>query len=155
MKAVIYDAFSAIPRIQVVPDPVPVSHGVLIKVMATGVCLSDWHGWKGHDPDIRLPHVPGHELAGVIAAVGKDVNRWHIDERVTVPFVSGCGVCPECLSGNHHICDRFDAMLAMVQAGKLTPGKLIGRTISLEQSIEALVNMEKFSNVGVTVITEF
>ena len=66
-------------------------HAVLVKVMATGLCRSDWHGWQGHDPDIRLPHVPGHELAGHVVAVGKDVVRWRTGDRVTVPFVSGCG----------------------------------------------------------------
>jgi len=106
MKAVVFEAFSAPPSLQQVPDPTPVNHGVVLKVMATGVCLSDWHGWKGHDPDIRLPHVPGHELAGIIVAVGKDVTRWRIGDRVTVPFVSGCGACPECLSGNQQICDN-------------------------------------------------
>ena len=46
------------------------------RVEATGLCRSDWHGWMGHDPDIALPHVPGHELAGVIEAVGPEVARW-------------------------------------------------------------------------------
>ena len=73
--------------------------------MATGVCRSDWHGWMGHDPDIVLPHVPGHELAGVISAVGSDVTRWKIGDRVTVPFVAGCGHCPECHSGNQQVCE--------------------------------------------------
>jgi len=106
MKAVLYDAFAAPPRIEKVPDPVPEPHGVVVKVMATGVCRSDWHGWQGHDPDIRLPHVPGHELAGVIEAVGRAVTRWKPGARVTVPFVSGCGACPQCRSGNHQVCDR-------------------------------------------------
>ena len=106
MKAVLYDAFSAPPRIERVPDPTPEAHGVVVKVMATGVCRSDWHGWLGHDPDIRLPHVPGHELAGVIEAVGGAVTRWKPGARVTVPFVSGCGACPQCRSGNHQVCDH-------------------------------------------------
>ncbi|OGB59778.1 MAG: alcohol dehydrogenase [Burkholderiales bacterium RIFOXYD12_FULL_59_19] len=106
MKAVVYEAFSAPPRLQNVPDPTPVAHGVVVKVMATGVCRSDWHGWVGHDTDIQLPHVPGHELAGIIEAVGKDVTRWNIGDRVTVPFVAGCGACPECHSGNHQVCDH-------------------------------------------------
>ena len=105
MKAVIYDAFSSPPRLAEVPDPVPEPHGVVVKVMATGVCRSDWHGWKGHDPDIRLPHVPGHELAGVVEATGKDVRRWKAGDRVTVPFVCGCGECPECRTGNHQVCE--------------------------------------------------
>jgi alcohol dehydrogenase len=106
MKAVVYDAFSATPQMKKVPDPAPEAHGVVIKVMATGVCRSDWHGWLGHDPDIRLPHVPGHELAGIIEAVGSAVTRWKPGARVTVPFVCGCGACPQCRSGNHQVCDH-------------------------------------------------
>ena len=60
---------------------------------ATGLCRSDWHGWQGHDRDIRLPHVPGHEVAGTIAAVGRDVRGWSEGDRVTVPFVCACGAC--------------------------------------------------------------
>jgi alcohol dehydrogenase len=73
--------------------------------MATGVCRSDWHGWMGHDPDIRLPHVPGHELAGVVEAAGREVTRWRPGDRVTVPFVCGCGACRECRTGNHQVCE--------------------------------------------------
>jgi len=105
MKAVLYEAFSSPPRMTEVPDPVPEAHGVVIQVMATGVCRSDWHGWKGHDPDIRLPHVPGHELAGVVEATGKEVKRWRAGDRVTVPFVCGCGECAECRTGNPQVCE--------------------------------------------------
>lgn len=106
MKAVIYEAFGAPPQLKEVPDPIPEAHGVIVKVMATGVCRSDWHGWVGHDADIHPPHVPGHELAGVVAAVGKDVIKWQIGDRVTVPFVGGCGACPQCASGNQQVCDH-------------------------------------------------
>ena len=106
MKAVVYESFAAPPQLTTVPDPTPESGGVVIKVMATGVCRSDWHGWVGHDPDIRLPHVPGHEFSGVVEAVGKQVTKWQVGDRVTVPFVAGCGHCPECHSGNHQVCDH-------------------------------------------------
>ncbi len=106
MKAVIYEAFGALPQLKAVSDPTPVPHGVVVKVMATGVCRSDWHGWVGHDADIHPPHVPGHELAGIIAAIGKDVTRWKSGDRVTVPFVGGCGACPQCESGNQQVCDN-------------------------------------------------
>jgi len=106
MKAVYYEAFGQPPVVTDVADPEPAPQGVVIKVEATGLCRSDWHGWMGHDRDIRLPHVPGHELAGVIAATGRQVTRWRTGERVTVPFVSGCGTCPECASGNHQVCER-------------------------------------------------
>lgn len=106
MKAVMYEEFAGPISVQNVADPTPAPDGVVIKVEATGLCLSDWHGWKGHDPDIQLPHVPGHELAGYIGAVGKNVTRWKIGDAVTLPFVCGCGTCPQCISGNHQVCDR-------------------------------------------------
>ncbi len=106
MWAAIYEAFASPLSIQNVPDPTPPEDGVVIRVEANGLCLSDWHGWMGHDPDVTLPHVPGHEMAGVIVEVGKAVSRWDVGERVTVPFVCACGECPQCLSGNHQICDN-------------------------------------------------
>ncbi len=104
MRAVFYDQFAQPLRVQEVADPAPADGGVVIKVEATGLCRSDWHGWMGHDPDIVLPHVPGHELAGTVCAVGKQVVRWGVGDRVTVPFVCGCGHCPECESGNPQVC---------------------------------------------------
>ncbi|MFV2052234.1 zinc-dependent alcohol dehydrogenase family protein [Aliiroseovarius sp. YM-037] len=106
MKAVLFEAFSQPPKLATVPDPSPVPDGVVVEVKATGVCRSDWHGWVGHDPAIELPHVPGHELAGVVQAVGKDVANWKVGDRVTVPFVGGCGSCPECHAGHHQVCDN-------------------------------------------------
>ncbi|GAB4322669.1 MAG: zinc-dependent alcohol dehydrogenase family protein [Phototrophicales bacterium] len=107
MRAVVYDAFGAIPTVDILPDPTPTPDGVVIRVMATGLCRSDWHGWQGHDPDIQtLPHVPGHELAGIVEAVGRDVHRWQVGDRVTLPFACGCGVCASCQMGNQHICDN-------------------------------------------------
>ncbi|MFP5076400.1 zinc-dependent alcohol dehydrogenase family protein [Rhizobium sp. YIM 134829] len=104
MKAMVYDRFGAEPEIARLPDPTPTEEGVVIAVGATGLCRSDWHGWMGHDPDIRLPHVPGHEFAGRIVATGRQVSRFKVGDRVTVPFVSGCGRCSECRSGNQQVC---------------------------------------------------
>lgn len=106
MKAILFDAFQAPPRIQTVPDPTPTPDGIVIAVRATGLCLSDWHGWMGHDDDIVLPHVPGHEFAGIVQAVGKNVRKWKAGDRVTVPFICACGTCPECHSGNQQVCDH-------------------------------------------------
>jgi alcohol dehydrogenase len=104
MRAMYFEAFGQVPEIRELPDPVVEPHGVVLEVGASGICRSDWHGWVGHDPDIVLPHVPGHELAGTIVAVGRDVSKFKIGERVTVPFVSGCGRCDECHSGNQQVC---------------------------------------------------
>jgi len=106
MKAAVFEKFQGQITIQNVTDPTPKDTGVIVKVKATGLCRSDWHGWMGHDSDIDLPHVPGHELAGIIEAIGKDVKNFKIGDRVTVPFVCGCGTCGQCISGNHQICDR-------------------------------------------------
>ncbi|MCO5730344.1 zinc-dependent alcohol dehydrogenase family protein [Rhizobium sp. SSA_523] len=105
MRALYFERFGEAPKVATLQDPTPSDDGVVIKVEATGLCRSDWHGWMGHDPDIALPHVPGHEFAGVITAVGRDVRRFRSGDRVTVPFVSGCGRCQECRSGNQQVCE--------------------------------------------------
>jgi len=101
-----YEQFRGAISIQNVVDPRPTPGGIVVKVLATGLCRSDWHGWMGHDPDIELPHVPGHELAGKVVAIGKDVKTIKMGDRVTVPFVGGCGHCGQCVSGNHQVCDH-------------------------------------------------
>ena len=106
MKGAIYYEYGKEVSIENLKDPSPSEGGVVIKVEATGVCRSDWYGWMGNDKDIVLPHVPGHELAGEIVAVGRGVKKWKGGERITVPFVGGCGHCPECDSGNHQVCDH-------------------------------------------------
>lgn len=106
MKALLYHQFRGPIDFADVPDPVPSADGVVIAVRATGVCRSDWHGWQGHDADIRtLPHVPGHEFAGEVIEVGRDVRKRRPGDRVTMPFVAGCGQCPECALGNQQVCD--------------------------------------------------
>ena len=105
MRAVLFHSFSEPLGVGTVADPTPTPDGVVVRVEATGVCRSDWHAWLGHDPDVVLPHVPGHELAGVIVATGPLVTRWHEGDRVTVPFVLGCGACPRCSGGQQHVCD--------------------------------------------------
>ena len=107
MRAVLIEAFGVAPTVQTVPDPTPVDDGVVIQVRANGICRSDWHGWMGHDSDISLPHVPGHELAGEVVAVGRSVTKFRPGDRVTVPFSVGCGDCSQCRVGNHHICDDY------------------------------------------------
>ncbi len=101
-----FERFEQVPEILQFPDPTPSDDGVVIKVAATGICRSDWHGWMGHDQDIALPHVPGHEFAGEVVAMGKRISGFAIGTRVTVPFVSGCGRCAQCHGGNQHVCSH-------------------------------------------------
>lgn len=104
MKAIRFEQFRGPLAVTHVPDPAVPDDGVVVRVRATGVCRSDWHAWQGHDPDVRLPHVPGHELAGTIEAVGGGVRRWRVGDRVTVPFVAGCGRCEICAGGDPQVC---------------------------------------------------
>lgn len=105
VRAIQLDEFTGPVHVRDVPDPTAPDGGVVVRVHATGLCLSDWHAWAGHDPDITaLPHVPGHELAGVVDQVGAGVTRWHVGDRVTVPFVSGCGTCHWCRTGQAQVC---------------------------------------------------
>ncbi|MFJ2962617.1 zinc-dependent alcohol dehydrogenase family protein [Streptomyces collinus] len=106
MRAVVFERYGEAAEVREVADPEPAEHGVVVRVEATGLCRSDWHGWQGHDPDIALPHVPGHELAGVVEAVGTRVTGWRPGDRVTVPFICACGTCPSCAAGDHQVCER-------------------------------------------------
>ncbi|MBK6749329.1 MAG: zinc-dependent alcohol dehydrogenase family protein [Acidobacteria bacterium] len=106
MNAAVYEQFNGPISIQVVADPAPTPTGVVLAVKACGICRSDWHGLVGNDPDIKLPHVPGHELSGEVVALGSEIKNWKAGDRVTLPFVCGCGTCEQCRSGNQQVCDR-------------------------------------------------
>jgi alcohol dehydrogenase len=107
MRAVAYQGFAEQPSIVEVADPAPPPGGAVVRVEATGLCRSDWHGWQGHDSDIvAFPHIPGHEFAGTVAAVGRGVTGWQEGDRVTAPFVFACGDCPECVAGDQQVCRR-------------------------------------------------
>lgn len=106
MRAAVFHNFREQVVVENVADPEPSTTGVVLKVGACGVCRSDWHGWMGNDPDICLPHVSGHELAGEIVAVGSRISNFKLGDRVTLPFVCGCGSCEPCLRGDEQVCDR-------------------------------------------------
>lgn len=103
MRAVRVSAFGEPPAVADVPVPAPGARDALVRVAATGLCRSDVHAWRGEDGDI-LPYTPGHEFAGVVVAVGAEVRGIAIGDRVTTPFVSGCGECADCRAGRAQVC---------------------------------------------------
>src|SRR4051794_9071411 len=106
VRALGFESFGGPLGVREGPDPAPAPDGVVVRVAGGGLCRSDWHAWQGHDPGVVLPHVPGHELAGTVAAVGAGVRRWTVGDRVTVPFVNACGRCAQCAGGEHQVCPQ-------------------------------------------------
>src|SRR5215213_4740724 len=104
VRALVFEEFGGPLTVRSVPDPSPAPDGVVVRVGASGICRSDWHAWCGHDPGVAVPHVPGHELAGTVAAVGGRVRNWGVGDRVTVPFVCACGRCGPCRDGAGQVC---------------------------------------------------
>ncbi|MGG5259912.1 alcohol dehydrogenase catalytic domain-containing protein [Phycicoccus avicenniae] len=105
MRALVYDAFREPLRLTALPDPTAPPGGVVVRVTSAGLCRSDWHGWMGHDDDIAtFPHVPGHELVGVVESVGEGVDGSWVGRPVTAPFVQACGRCATCAAGEGQVC---------------------------------------------------
>jgi D-arabinose 1-dehydrogenase-like Zn-dependent alcohol dehydrogenase len=85
--------------------PEPGRGYVRIKVQACGICHSDVLTKEGHWPGIQLPRIPGHEVAGVIDAVGPDTPGWKTGQRVGVGWHGGhCGYCDSCRRGDFLTC---------------------------------------------------
>src|SRR5208282_2985585 len=88
------------------PIPQPADGEILVEVAACGVCRTDLHVVDGELPEPKLPIVPGHEIVGRVAAIGKGVSGFTRGERVGVPWLGAtCGVCPYCRSGRENLCD--------------------------------------------------
>jgi alcohol dehydrogenase len=104
MRAIYFSQFQGELTVIDLPTPAAPDNGVVIEVKSTGLCRSDWHAWMGHDTDVVLPHVPGHELAGIVSELGAGITKFKVGDRVTVPFVNGCGKCQFCISGNAQVC---------------------------------------------------
>ncbi len=89
------------------PVPEPGAGQIRVRVNTCGVCHTDRHVVEGELPDMRLPIVPRYQVAGVIDAVGTDVTRFAMGERVGVPWLhAACGNCAHCLRGNENLCER-------------------------------------------------
>jgi alcohol dehydrogenase len=110
MKAALMTRFGGALPIETVADPACPRDGAVVAVKACGVCRSDHHAWSGADPDVELPHVMGHEFAGVVVETGPDCHAIRPGDRVTAPFILGCGACTECRAGEPTICANQDVI---------------------------------------------
>lgn len=104
MRAVVIEQFGQVPAVREVPDPTPPPGAAVLQVEATGLCRSDFHAFAGHDDTVTLPHVPGHELVGRVIGLGEGVTGVAVGQRVTTPFVEGCGNCDWCRRGASQVC---------------------------------------------------
>ncbi|HEX9858078.1 MAG TPA: alcohol dehydrogenase catalytic domain-containing protein [Paracoccaceae bacterium] len=103
MRAAVLRTYNEDLSIEDLADPVCEADGVVLKVLACGVCRSDWHGWVGEHPRVRPGQIPGHEYCGEVVEAGP-LAKWRVGDRVVAPFILACGTCPDCQSGNQNIC---------------------------------------------------
>jgi len=103
MRAAVIQQYRADLSLQTVPDPVCEADGVVVKVLACGICRSDWHGWVGEHAKVKPGAIPGHEYCGEVVEAGP-LARWTVGERIIAPFILACGECPECRSGQTTTC---------------------------------------------------
>jgi L-gulonate 5-dehydrogenase len=115
MRAAVMDAPRQI-RVSAWPMPQPAAGEVLISVGAAGICSGDLHIYHGRNPYAHYPQVCGHEIAGVVAAVGDGVTGYEAGQRVVVePFI-GCGRCYPCRIGRSNCCTTL-TILGVNRAG--------------------------------------
>lgn len=87
------------------PDPQPAPGEVRVRVRACGVCRTDLHVVEGDLPEHTLPIVPGHQVVGVVDALGRGATRFETGERVGIAWLRGtCGACGFCRAGDENLC---------------------------------------------------
>lgn len=103
MRAAVLRSYNADLSIEDVADPACPEDGVVLKVLACGVCRSDWHGWSGEHPRVKPGQIGGHEYCGEVVEAGPR-SRWKRGDVLVAPFILACGACPECQSGHQTVC---------------------------------------------------
>ena len=105
---------------QEIPEPELTPGSVLLAVKFVGLCGSDLNTFRGKNPLITLPRIPGHEISAVIEAKGPGVpDCWRVGQKVTVSPYTNCGVCPSCLAERPNCC-QFNQTLGVQRDGALT-----------------------------------
>jgi len=106
MQAMVLEAPGRPLRLLKVPMPRPGPEQVLIRVRACGVCRTDLHIVDGELTEPKLPLILGHEIVGTVAAVGEQVQKFRVGDRIGVPWLGyTCGQCRYCRRGRENLCD--------------------------------------------------
>ncbi len=103
MLAAVVRNFKEELSLETVADPACPENGVILEVLACGVCRSDYHGWTGNHPLIKNGSVLGHEYCGTVVEAGPQAQH-KIGDKLIAPFILGCGNCPACQSGKSNTC---------------------------------------------------
>jgi threonine dehydrogenase-like Zn-dependent dehydrogenase len=108
MKAIVkYDEKEGSVDLREMPEPVPGTNEVKVQIKATGLCYSDvsiiQNKYVGRKP-VPIPHILGHEGAGIITEIGNSVNNFAVGDRVGIVPIEGCGCCDDCINGNQNMC---------------------------------------------------
>ena len=107
MKAAILESYNAPLVVRDVPTPDPSGAGAVIKVAANGICRSDWHAWAEHWPGfLKLPHVLGHEMCGIVEAVGPHLLQQPVVLPEEISFLAGAGMGCRFMTAFHGLTDR-------------------------------------------------
>jgi alcohol dehydrogenase, propanol-preferring len=107
MRAMVLDGPRQPLRMRELPVPSAGPGQLRLRVRACGVCRTDLHVVHGELPDPGRPVIPGHEVVGVVEAIGEGVQGFAVGERVGVPWLGWtCGVCEPCRAGRENLCDR-------------------------------------------------
>ncbi|MDT0345977.1 zinc-dependent alcohol dehydrogenase family protein [Streptomyces litchfieldiae] len=115
MKAALIESVGSV-AVTTVPDPAPGPADIVVKVAACGLCGTDLHIREGEFAP-RLPLVPGHEFAGEVVALGREVNALAVGDRVAVDPSLYCHACRYCRTGHANLCDRWAAIGVSVAGG--------------------------------------
>jgi D-arabinose 1-dehydrogenase-like Zn-dependent alcohol dehydrogenase len=105
MRAAVLRTYNEDLSLETVADPACEADGVVLRVLACGICRSDWHGWTGEHPRVKPGQIPGHEYCGEVVETGPQ-SPWKVGDRVVAPFLLACGACPACQSGHSNTCGR-------------------------------------------------
>ena len=134
MRAAVLRSYNEPLSIEDVAEPHCPEDGVVLKVLACGICRSDWHGWVGEHPRVKPGQIGGHEYCGEVVAAGP-AAQYRPGDRLIAPFILACGTCPNCRAGESNTC--VDQRLP----GFVEPG----------ESLEETVIRETYEETGVRV----